>query len=250
VLSLFLLLLLTWFVITVLLAALTLLLQSSFYTEPVGDLQWRAPAAGGGIALFLVLWVIFDYNSPGNYREVQQFSYVDDITFTELRFLDDDGKKEHVYSRRHERWLHDGKLCDLPSHPTRRIIAVYNNELCPFEPPLDERHSPRPENGVVHYYNRDKGWEMVAGKLGYVTVARPWQLIGNLLLNVLHLAVWFVCLWLLLKFQWSHAFGLAVVFWLAMTFVALPGLLDRAEEVYKERHPPTAPTPPSTPARP
>jgi hypothetical protein len=253
VLMLFVLLLLTWFVVTVLLAALTLLLQSSFYTEPVGQLQWRAPAAGGAIALFIVLWVIFDYNSPGNYREVQKFSYVDYIEFSELRFLDNDGKKYHVYARRGTKsWEHNGKGAELPAQPVRRIIAKRKDDPkeYAFVPPLDERQAPMAENGVFHYRNDDEHWEMVSGQLGYVAVSHPGQLIGNLLLNVLHLAVWFVALWLLLHFQWGHALGLAVVFWLAMTFVALPGLLDSAEKVYDLRHRPTAPEPASTPARP
>ena len=49
------------------------------------------------------------------------------------------------------------------------------------------------------------------------------------LLNFLHLGVWFVCLWLLLRFQWSHALGLAIVFCLAMTLVVLPMLFTRTE---------------------
>ena len=57
----------------------------------------------------------------------------------------------------------------------------------------------------------------------------------SVLLNFGFLAVWFVCLWLLLRFQWSHALGLAVAFWAAMTLFVLPPLLTRAEEVARQR---------------
>ena len=50
----------------------------------------------------------------------------------------------------------------------------------------------------------------------------------GVLLNVLHLGVWFVCLWLLLRFQWSHALGLAAAVWLVLTLTFLPPLLQLA----------------------
>jgi hypothetical protein len=52
---------------------------------------------------------------------------------------------------------------------------------------------------------------------------------ANLLLNFLHLGVWFACLWLLLRFQWGHALGFAVVLWLALTLTILPMLFTKTE---------------------
>ncbi len=49
--------------------------------------------------------------------------------------------------------------------------------------------------------------------------------------------MWFLSLWLLLRFQWPHALGLAVAFWLVMLFI-LPMILTKAESVRKERLPP------------
>jgi hypothetical protein len=46
-------------------------------------------------------------------------------------------------------------------------------------------------------------------------------------INLAHLLVWFLALWLLLRFQWGHALGLAFVLWIAMTLVIVPMLLDR-----------------------
>src|SRR5439155_20333894 len=45
---------------------------------------------------------------------------------------------------------------------------------------------------------------------GEVSVARPALLAGNLLWNLAHLLAWFAPLWLLMRFQWSHALGLAL----------------------------------------
>ena len=53
---------------------------------------------------------------------------------------------------------------------------------------------------------------------------------ANIFLNLLHLIVWFAALWLILRFQWGHAFGLALALWLVVTFAIMPMLFKRAED--------------------
>ena len=72
---------------------------------------------------------------------------------------------------------------------------------------------------------------------GQVTTYRFGVLLMALILNFGFLIVWFVCLWLLLRFQWSHALGLAFVAWLISLFI-LPMILTQAEKVRKENLPP------------
>ena len=43
-----------------------------------------------------------------------------------------------------------------------------------------------------------------------------------------------MCLWLLLHFQFWHAFGQAVVIWLALTLFILPPMFSRVEETAQE----------------
>src|SRR5262249_32624780 len=71
---------------------------------------------------------------------------------------------------------------------------------------------------------------MTDNDIGNITIARSGRVFANILLNFLHLIVWFAVLWLLLRFQWSHALGLAVVLWLVMTFAIMPMLFRRADE--------------------
>jgi len=78
---------------------------------------------------------------------------------------------------------------------------------------------------------------MEEGFLGQITLFHLGWLLTGLLLNFGFLAVWFLCLWLLLHFQWSHALGLAFVAWLISLFV-LPMLLTQVEKVRKENLPP------------
>jgi hypothetical protein len=74
-----------------------------------------------------------------------------------------------------------------------------------------------------------RGRVMTEDELGRIGEFRWGAYFVNLLLNVLHLGVWFVCLWLLLRFQWAHALGLAFIFWLVMTLWVLPQVLSAAQ---------------------
>jgi hypothetical protein len=76
-------------------------------------------------------------------------------------------------------------------------------------------------------YRDDKGRIMEEGQFGTLTSFRSSWLFANLLLNGLHLIVWWLALWLLLRFQGWHAFGIAVIVWLVTMFLLLPPLFAR-----------------------
>jgi hypothetical protein len=82
-----------------------------------------------------------------------------------------------------------------------------------------------------------RGRVMTQDEIGRIAEFRWGAYFVNLFLNVLHLGVWFVCLWLLLRFQWSHALGLAVVFWLVMTLAVLPPILSKAQAAVQKQPP-------------
>ena len=69
---------------------------------------------------------------------------------------------------------------------------------------------------------------------GWLSVPRTGVVAANLFLNLVHGIVWFLCLWLLLRFQWGHALGLAFVGWLVLTFF-LPPLFKRTEDLAKQK---------------
>ena len=54
---------------------------------------------------------------------------------------------------------------------------------------------------------------------GQITTPHGGHTVLAIVLNLLHLGVWFACLWLLLRFQWPHALLGAAILWLVMTFV-------------------------------
>ncbi len=57
---------------------------------------------------------------------------------------------------------------------------------------------------------------------------RTGRSLGTVLLNLVHLLVWFGCLWLLMRFQWGHALALAAAAWLLMSFVVPAMILPQA----------------------
>jgi hypothetical protein len=254
VLILVLVLLLVWFVLSVILAAWTLWFQGYIYSEPAGEVWWRAPAAGTALTLFLVLWVVLDYKSVtpgsgeqahGRYRELQSFSYSEDLPhYKQLTIINRDGKEQTFELKRTSRGGEEYRSGNtpLPSRPDK-IIVTEDGEKVVFEPDRDARgiFKVGPDN-LLHFHD-NRGREMVEGYLGQVSIRHTSWLLGNFVLNFLHLVVWWLCLWLLLRFQWSHALGLAVVFWGVTTLFVLPLVLDRAEVVARERPPAVAAAP-------
>jgi hypothetical protein len=83
-------------------------------------------------------------------------------------------------------------------------------------------------------------------QLGVLSVFRWGLFLGNLFLNALFLGVCFVCLWLILRFQWTHALGFAAVLWLALSLAVVPMLLAKTQEVARQR----AASPPATAGEP
>jgi hypothetical protein len=250
VLGLVLTLLLVWFVTTVVLAAGTLWFQAYIYSEPAEQMYWRAPAAGAVVTLFLVVWVFLDYRAPGRYRELQEFSPTESRPpFQRLRVVDRDGKAEmyqlHKDARGRPEYLLNGKLGGkpLPSRPYK-VVAIEGDRDYPFEvvsSQIDDKGKYKLQRGEsLRYYNKETGWEMAETHMGQVYVFHTGWLLGNVLLNVLHLLVWFACLWLLMRYQWAHALGLAVACWAVATLLVVPMVLNKTEAVARQRATPAA----------
>jgi hypothetical protein len=239
-------LLVVWLTLMGVLAIFTLTFQGYVYTEPVKDIQWRAPLAGGILGLFLTGWVFLDYSSPGNYRTLLDFNYRNDKDYDEFRVVTQENQEE-VYkilknARGRPIYRKDG-LVDgaLPPNNPKRVIVNDNGKDVVFEPDLELKDTRKKdkkeekvfkrESGQSLYYRDKQGRLMEQGEFGYVKTYRIGQLILNLLLNAIHFILWFVVLWLVLEHRGPHAFGLAIVFWLAVMIFLVPQLLNRAEDV-------------------
>lgn len=236
----------------------TLYLQGYVYTEPSQGLAWQAPAAGAVLGLFLTAWclsVVYADSSTTDipYDAFHRFSPRVDMFDTEAKELwavTKDGKKVRYVGRK-----------DVP-FPGRSVILYEDRTYSPPRPwksagveaiILEQKDGqirfdlvPTSEGGYRQFVSAD-GWVMYeydSGPSGIPSRFRWGRFVANLFLNGFHFVLWFLCLWLLLRFQWPHALGLAVVLWIVMTLIVLPMLLDYAAAVSQARRAPTTPVPP------
>ncbi|HZY89695.1 MAG TPA: hypothetical protein VFE78_33045 [Gemmataceae bacterium] len=239
-LTLILVLLLLWFALGVLLAAWTLWFQGYIYSEPAPGVFWRAPAAAAALTVVVCLWVFIDYRAPGRYRTLFEFSGQEEQRpYPELRIRTPEGRERAFLLRKDERGRPEYRDKDnrlLPDRPDK-IIVVEGGQQYVFLPERDAKGNFKVARGESLRYNEEggQGRYMVEGQWGRVASYHFGWLVLDVFLNGLHFVVWWAVLWLLLRFQWSHALGLAFAFWGVMTLFVLPPLLTRAEEVARQR---------------
>lgn len=230
-----------------------LFVQGYIYTEPSAQLRWGAPATGAALFLFVTFWsliVVYSGSTPTDipFDVIWRFSpRVDKFRnpASELTAIRKGDKKEtykvHKSSpfpgatRSDYRSVRDGKPWNGDNV---EAIVIKSDEG-------DMRFERVPEKqrvqGAYPQFNSGDGWEMTVyddGPTGLPSKFRPGRFIVNMFLNLLHLALWFVCLWLLMRFEWFHALIGAFVLWLICTMILLPMLLTFAAGVSQSRQVP------------
>jgi hypothetical protein len=259
--------------LAVLLWAGTLFLQGYIYTEPAEQLYWRAPAAAGGLVVFLAFWCFLESSSweakkPAHFDVLFSFSPTTDISFTEFwAQVENSSAKVHFKKGRGGFLSQDNSSTGFPRGTkwaprdvnNRIVTAVFikldDGQEVEFQPKMKEgKPIFEKEGGEVRYVEKNGSRVITERQLeaGTYTAFSAGLFFGNVLLNLLHLGIWFACLWLLLRFQWTHALGLAVVLWLVMMVAIIPMLLEQtrkaAEAAAKEaaREPKSAASAPAS----
>lgn len=235
-----------YLVLSGLLAAWTVWFSGYLYEQPTDHIEWRGPAAGGAVFAATLLWVVMAYNSPGSYRPLWEFSSSEvSPPFKELYVPNDAGEVERyrlIGGKREYRLNGNENLKPLTSRPAVIVVKEDGKERT-FKLERDEKGRPLHRKTRTLFGSTDEtpryvdegGYVMLADSIGQVTTFKGGNFVLNLFLNFLLLGAWFAALWLLLKFQWSHALGQAVVFWLVMCLFVVPQILSYAERVAKER---------------
>jgi hypothetical protein len=250
-------LILTLVVVAGLLAALlwfgTTLGQTYIYDSPADGLAWRVPAAVGIIWLFVAAWTFIEYAHPGSTDTV--FEFTNEVRTPVTRFWSirhsDTGDEEVVYERRGqghgavEFRDKDGRTWSRSSSGSMVALIVeektggdtkrtrFNAEM------KDGKFAPRAPRGAempLRYMEEGGSRYIEETQLGMIVSYKSGRLIWVVLINVIHLALWFAVLWPLLRFQWVHALGFAVVIWLVLTLALIPFLLGRARDAAAKKH--------------
>lgn len=230
-----------WAALLVVLWAGTNWLQSALYTEPAGKLGWRALATATVLVAFMAFWALLSNRAPGRYAPVFLFSFTEVKEFPELRaVIRRDGKEtQERYRLRKDARGRSEYLTVTPPYkplPSRPESIIVEEDGAPVR--FDLEGGPR--RGTTRDYRDDRGRVMSEQTLGKLYTNYWGRFVVNVLFNLVYLAIWFSCLWLILHFTWPHALGFAVAFWVVMVLVIVPMVLNRVEETTRSQPAPTA----------
>jgi hypothetical protein len=220
--------------LAILLAAGTLFIQGYLYSEPVGDIFWRAPAAAAALTLFFWFWCFLNYRAAD--PNAKELPY--ETILTSSATVDFTVPVAEIWAERSGARTHYRRYT-IPVTPVKyeyrddndkrltsfqNIDAVIVKEGDP-KSPTELRFVPQSDQN--RYVEEGGSRYMTLEHFGLINTPKPGRSRAMLIINAVHLLVWFLAVWLLLRFQWSHALGLAILFWLAMTMLIMPQILSR-----------------------
>ena len=219
----------------------TFVLQAYFYSNPTPELFWRAPLAAAVVTAFLGFWTFLDYRQPGGFNTLFEFRAREDQVFDKfwsvknkqeipyvshklgqgrIEYRDSQGK---AWARSDTEGLVEAIVVeDKDGHKTRFVAETKDGKFVARQ-------------GEPVRYREEGGKRVMTDTyIGQLSVTRWSLVISNILLNLGHLIAWWLVLWLILRYQWSHALGLALALW-AMFMFLLPALFTKAEDVARAR---------------
>jgi hypothetical protein len=235
---------LIWVVLMGFFAAWTFWFQGYLYTQPVEQLYWRAPAAGSAITFFLIIWITIDYravkNDPKAHSPYAPIGYTwsppqTNIAPFQTLFVPPENNpkgepKEYTRTKAAsgpDEYRHGQER--IPGRPAKVIIDE-NGEKSVFEPDRDEKGHFKTGKGLPLYYRDDKGRVLEEITFNPVQSYRVGPMILGLFLNAMFFLVWFICMWLLLRYQLWHAIGLTVAMSAVMLLFVITPVMSYAEK--------------------
>jgi hypothetical protein len=231
--------------VSVLLWAGTLFFQGYIYSEPVTGLFWRAPLAALILCSFTAFWFRLAYRSPGKYNTLFEFSARDDPPPFKQFWSVRKGKEILFLAKT----IGQGRIeyRDQRGRPWSRsdaegimeaiIVEDKDGQKMRFDAELtkDGKFKMAPGEPARYVEAGGRHRVMTDDYIGRLSEIRPGMIAANLFLNFFLFVLWFACLWLILRYQWGHALGLAAVIWLVLTLTLLPMMFKKAEDSSRER---------------
>jgi hypothetical protein len=268
VLTLIFILLITFASLTVILWAGTFFFQGYIYTEPSPGIFWQAPAAAFLLTIGYTIWLMTVAFTPTASKINIPINVFHKFTPNE-DLLDRppattwaikaprkgaDGKEKEPerveFTRKGglgglqtTKYTYVEKKADDKRWSSKDVVAI-EIEYAPDPTKPEEKTKMRfdsatsdvadynlfvgPDGWTIRDWTKD-GPDFVPKRFRFL------RLVANVVFNVAHFFAWFIALWLLLRFQWSHALGFAFVMWLAVTLAVLPMMLFEAADVAEKR---------------
>ncbi len=225
----------------VLLFALAFFLQGWIYTEPSAGLLWQAPAAGAALGAYLTLWCALNFQpgvQPGSIPYDTLFRYSSEVILNRepvesiVVSIKKKPKAEYVRVRKDQtRFEYQRKS---PREPWSGV-NIEELEVAVAGETYKLKPDPVTGTGGGKAYRSEHGWTMFEyggnvnpGPTGVLVRSQLGRGLMNWLLNGLFFALWFLSLWLLLRFAWPHALLLTIPLWLISLLTVLPMVLDQA----------------------
>jgi hypothetical protein len=223
----------------------SIFVQGYIYESPsFSSLAWRSPAAAAAVTLFLFFWCWLDYKAAS--PEHAELPYDTLVRFSARendppkpfpKFTSVKNKKETVYERKatgrgstaeyvnpqtNQRWARSSAEGNVDA-----IIIEEGDQKVTYKSDLPP--GGKFKQGELARYVEEGGRGRVLTeedlRQGQVSVFRTGRFIVNLFLNFFLGVLLFAGIWLLLRYQWKHALGLAVVLWIAMLILIVPMIL-------------------------
>jgi hypothetical protein len=234
-----LLILVVWVGLCLLFAAGSLFLQSYLNESPpsLQDISWRAPTAGTLVAALIGLWCFLATGNPDQWTSLTEFSPRQEQMFDKLKVVTGKETREFVKRKNEQgRTIYRDRQTNapMPAQPDK-VIVVEDGEEAVFNPDRDAKGKLKIEPGAPLCYRDDRGRVMEDGFLGQVSTVRGGWMFMYILLNLLHLGVWFAALWPVMRFSLGQAILISIIAWLTTTLVVLPPLLTQARRVHDNR---------------
>jgi hypothetical protein len=233
-----------------------LFVQGYIYTEPSPALRWGAPVAAAVLFLFYSMWSLAVATSaPAQdeslYHIVWQFSptvsqFPESVK--DVWAVRKGGKKEHYVLKNayvfkgHARAAYRSAETDRPwndSGVEEIIIQPRDGPDIHYTAVADKDR----QRGSYRQFISKDGWvisETESGPSDNPTKTRIGRVFVFLFLHAFHVVLWFVCLWVLMRFQWAHALSAAFVISIACALIVLPMLVGYALDVSRSRYVPAA----------
>jgi hypothetical protein len=225
----------------------SLFFQGYIYTEPSRGLHWQAPAAGAILGLFFAWWCFAVAHSPNARPE--------DIPYdTIFRFSP---RVEMVKKPVRELWAvkkNDQKVLYkvflVPQAGSPPAVIYRDSAERPWNSngvkAIELEHDGKKyrfeeikvTSGAYPQFTSEDGWSMKVYESGPTGVPERFQtsrFLANFFFNGMHAVLWFLCLWLLVRFQWPHALGIGLGMWLLFTLALLPMMLGYAAQIAQSR---------------